>query len=318
MQVYYTLRHAQPERHQELRNQFTTRIQALVRECSTEQVRASGTQSACVARALVELRTFWLQQLERLGNAAALEEARLPPGHFIGSQQALTARNFLPAEAVLDGVFGSGGRQAISQFQAERGIPSTGFLTAATAESLRSQPNATASIPRASPPPVAQTQAVQAPLASPARSPAATDGATQEELAAAQRALNVRDYATALRIYRPLAERGVPAAQGGMARLYGNGWGVERNDAEVLRWARLGAAQSDPSASIILGVMFRDGRGVAQNHRESSRFFEIAANQGNSFAQLHLGIAYNRGLGKDQNFSEAFRLFNSSSTSGNS
>ena len=142
MQVYYTLRHAQPDRQQELRNQFTTSIQALVRDCSTDQVREGGTQPACVARKLGELRTFWLQQLERLGNAAALEEARLPPGHFIGSQQALKARNFLPAEAVLDGVFGSGSRQALARFQAERGMPATGFLTAATAEALRGPANA--------------------------------------------------------------------------------------------------------------------------------------------------------------------------------
>jgi len=142
MQVYYTLRHAQPDRQQELRNQFTTSIQALVRDCSTDQVREGGTQPACVARKLGELRTFWLQQLERLGNAAALEEARLPPGHFIGSQQALKARNFLPAEAVLDGVFGSGSRQALARFQAERGMTATGFLTAATAEALRGPANA--------------------------------------------------------------------------------------------------------------------------------------------------------------------------------
>jgi uncharacterized protein len=192
MQVYYTLRHAQPDRQQELRTQFTTRIQTLVRECSTEQVRASGTQSACVARELGELRTFWLQQLERLGNAAALEEARLPPGHVIGSQQALKARNFLPAEAVVDGVFGSGGRQAIAQFQAERGIPSTGFLTTATAESLRNQSNATAPIPPATeqqqqrartPPQTAEAQ--PAPLAQqnppPARTPAPIANATQDQ-----------------------------------------------------------------------------------------------------------------------------------------
>jgi len=150
MQPYYTLRHAQPERQQELRGQFTIRIQELVRECSTEQVRAGGTQSACVTRALGGLRTFWLQQIERIGNAAALDEARLPPGHFTGSQQALKDRNFLPAEAIVDGVFGSGSRQAIARFQAERGLPANGFLTAATADALR--------VPGNAPPPPAITQ----------------------------------------------------------------------------------------------------------------------------------------------------------------
>lgn len=97
LQAYYTLRHAQPQRLQELRSQFTSRIQTLVRDCSTEQVRASGSQPTCVTEALGNLRNFWLEQLQQTGNAAALEEARLPSGNFIGAQQALRTSGFLPA-----------------------------------------------------------------------------------------------------------------------------------------------------------------------------------------------------------------------------
>lgn len=156
MQAYYTLRHALPERHQELRNQFVARIQALVRECSTDQVRLGGSQSACVARALADLRSFWLQQVQQTANPSALEETRQTVAALEEAQRALRVRGFLPADAVLDGVYGSGTRQAISRFQTERGIPANGFLTSATASALRaasapsapSAPSAVISLPR--------------------------------------------------------------------------------------------------------------------------------------------------------------------------
>jgi hypothetical protein len=137
MQTYYTLRHALPERQQELRNQFVARIQALVRECSTDDVRLGGSQSACVARELADIQNFWLQQVQQTANPSALEETRQTVAALEEAQRALRLRGFLPADAVLDGVYGSGTRQAISRFQTERGIPANGFLTSATAIALR-------------------------------------------------------------------------------------------------------------------------------------------------------------------------------------
>ena len=149
MQAYYTLRHAQPARQQELRNQFTSRIQALVRDCSTEQVRASGSQPTCVTQAFGNLGDFWIQQLQQTGNAAALEEARQPVEQFVGAQRALRERGFLPDSAVLDGVYGSGTRDAVARFQAERGIASGGFLTGATLAALGGSPGSRTSAPAA-------------------------------------------------------------------------------------------------------------------------------------------------------------------------
>lgn len=137
LQAYYTLRHAQPERQQELRNQFNVRIRRYVTDCSAEHVRASGSQQACVARELRELRNFWLQQLQQGGSPAALEEVQMPFSRFWEVQQELKRGGFLPADAVVDGVYGSVTRQAVSRFQAERGMPPSGFLTFATANALR-------------------------------------------------------------------------------------------------------------------------------------------------------------------------------------
>lgn len=338
MQAYYTLRHAQPQRQQELRSQFTARIQALVRECSTDQIRASGSQPACVTQALGNLRNFWLEQLQQTGNAAALEESRLPSGNLVGAQQALKTSGFLPANAVVDGVYGSGTREAIARFQAERGIASNGFLTQPTLVALRraaiagtgpagapaaasssgapatQQPAAGSSQQAAQAQPAQRTQTsppsnTQQTSPRSAASPAPTDATLQQQLATAARAIEARDYATALRIYRPLAEHGVAAAQGGMSRLYGNGWGVTRDDREALRWARLGAGQDDPVASNTLGFMLREGRGVARDDAEAVRWFRRSAEQGNANAQVSLGAMHMEGRGVARNDAEALRWF---------
>jgi TPR repeat protein len=345
MQAYYTLRHAQPERQQELRNQYTARIQGLVRDCSTEQVRASGSQPACVAQALRELRNFWGQQIQQTGNAAALEEMRLPSGNFVGAQHALRTSGFLPANAVVDGVYGSGTREAIARLQAERGIASNGFLTQTTLAAIRQasvsgaststgpvaagsatspsgqQPaGSTNQNAHAQPPQRAQTNSlstISQTAPRPAVSPGTTDNETREQLAAAQRALDTRDYATALRIYSPLAERGVAAAQGGMARLYANGWGVTRNDPEAIRWARLGAAQNDSASLNILGVRHSEGRGVERNDAEAVRWFRLSAEQGNALGQNNLGFMLREGRGVERNDAEAVRWFRLSAEQGN-
>ena len=147
------------------------------------------------------------------------------------------------------------------------------------------------------------------PAAPSASSMAQVDGATQEQLAAAQRALDTQDYGTAFRIYRPLAERGVPAAQGGMSRFYFNGWSVERNDTEALRWAHEGAKQNDPASSNILGNMFQHGRGVARNDNEAFRWYRLAADQGLARAQNNLGLMYETGRGVARDEVEAVRWY---------
>lgn len=59
-----------------------------------------------------------------------------------------------------------------------------------------------------------------------------------EGLAAAKR----RDYATALREFRPLAEQGDAFAQHNLGFMYYNGWAVPRNYVQAHKWWDLAAA----------------------------------------------------------------------------
>ena len=47
------------------------------------------------------------------------------------------------------------------------------------------------------------------------------------------------DYATALRLWRPLADQGKPSAQHNLGLMYANGQGVTQDDATAVKWYRL-------------------------------------------------------------------------------
>src|SRR5512137_496566 len=64
------------------------------------------------------------------------------------------------------------------------------------------------------------------------------------------------DYATALRLFRPLAEQGDAAAQNYLGIMYATGRGVPRDDAEAVRWYRKAAEQGFTPAQRNLGIMY--------------------------------------------------------------
>jgi len=73
----------------------------------------------------------------------------------------------------------------------------------------------------------------------------AAAGPLHDGNAAAQRG----DYATALRLWRPLAEQGDAAAQYNLGNMYVKGAGVPQDDAEAVKWYRLAAEQDSSTSS---------------------------------------------------------------------
>ena len=118
-----------------------------------------------------------------------------------------------------------------------------------------------------------------------------------------------RDYAIALRLWRPLADQGDAIAQFNLGLTYDKGWGVPQNDAEAVKWYSLAADQGDADAQINLGGMYHNGRGVPQNDAEAVKWFRLAADQGDARAQFNLGFSYDNGRGVPQNHAEALKWF---------
>jgi TPR repeat protein len=68
------------------------------------------------------------------------------------------------------------------------------------------------------------------------------------------------DYATALRLLRPLAEQGNAVAQYNLGVMYTAGQGVAQDDRVAVKWFRLGAEQGNPDAQANLGFMYDSGQ----------------------------------------------------------
>jgi len=100
------------------------------------------------------------------------------------------------------------------------------------------------------------------------------------------------DYATAVRLLRPLAEQGDAQAQNALGAMYYNGKGVTEDFKEAVRWYRLAAAQGYASAQLNLGAMYYEGKGVAEDFIRAYMWLSIAAAKGNANAvQLRDAVA---------------------------
>ena len=93
-------------------------------------------------------------------------------------------------------------------------------------------------------------------------------------------AYNQGDYATALRLWRPLAEQGSPAAQYNLGIMHSSGEGVPLDYSEAARLYRLAAEQGYASAQYNLGSAYYQGEGVTKNYAEAAKWFRLAAEQG--------------------------------------
>ena len=98
-------------------------------------------------------------------------------------------------------------------------------------------------------------------------------GPYEDGLAAYQR----QDYATAVRLWKPLADKGNASAQNNLGSMYDKGQGVLQDYKEAVRLYRLAAAQGNGAGQINLGAMYGRGQGVAQDFARAHMWFNLAA-----------------------------------------
>lgn len=132
------------------------------------------------------------------------------------------------------------------------------------------------------------------------------------------------DYATALQLWRPLADQGNADAQFGLGVMYSTGQGVVQNFAEAVRWWRKAADQGNVGAQYNLGYSYDRGFGVPQDYHDAILWYERAAlrpyvapvsaatngsNLATMEAQIALGLLYKSGHGVALNFLSAVQFF---------
>jgi len=85
------------------------------------------------------------------------------------------------------------------------------------------------------------------------------------------------DYATAYRLFKPMAQQGMPEAQFILGLMYDNGRGVAQNYATAVKWYRKAAEQGFAKAQFNLGVSYEGGQGIPQNYILAYMWFSLAS-----------------------------------------
>jgi uncharacterized protein len=127
----------------------------------------------------------------------------------------------------------------------------------------------------------------------------------------ARRAASRGDYATAIKLWLPLAEAGNIDAQMELGSLYS--WGARdfaKNEAEGFKWWLKAAEKGNPHAQLRIGYGYEIGRGVARDYAAAARWYRKAADDHDDRdAQHSLGGLYARGLGVAQDYAEAAKWY---------
>ena len=90
-------------------------------------------------------------------------------------------------------------------------------------------------------------------------------------------AYDQRDYVTAMRLFRPLANQGDALAQTTLGEMYADGKGVPQDYAQALVWFRMAADQWYAPTQDDLSWMYAEGEGVPQDYVLSYMWANLAA-----------------------------------------
>ena len=97
---------------------------------------------------------------------------------------------------------------------------------------------------------------------------------------AGMKAFERKDYAVAFEQWRPLAEQGMIEAQYNLGLLYFNGYGVEPDPAEALKWYLAAAEQGYARAQYRVAEIYEaDSGNIEQDLIQAHFWFSLARNR---------------------------------------
>jgi len=117
------------------------------------------------------------------------------------------------------------------------------------------------------------------------------------------------DFASALKLWKPLAEHGDAYAQYNIGMMYANGQGVAQDYKIAAKWYALAAEKGDPDSQYNLGVMYANGIGVVQDYKTAIKLYTLSAEQDFADAQYNLGQLYLEGQGVARDYKTAFKWY---------
>jgi uncharacterized protein len=136
---------------------------------------------------------------------------------------------------------------------------------------------------------------------------AAAAGSPEEDFRGGLSAFNGGDYATAMRLWRPLADNNDARSQAGVGFMYHRGLGVRTDDVEAAFWLRKAAEQGQAEGQLMLGSLYFFGLGVPQSYATAYAWCELAQDSGQAEGQYCRDAAL-QSLTEEAQLQEAFRM----------
>jgi hypothetical protein len=136
---------------------------------------------------------------------------------------------------------------------------------------------------------------------------AAVAGTPEEDFRTGLSAFNSGDFAAAMRLWRPLADRSDARSQAGIGFMYHRGLGVKTDDAQAAFWLRKAAEQGQAEGQLMLGSLYFFGLGVPQSYANAYAWCELAQDNGQAEAPMCRDAAL-QSLTEDAQLREAFRM----------
>ncbi|MDD2829364.1 MAG: tetratricopeptide repeat protein [Sulfuricurvum sp.] len=133
----------------------------------------------------------------------------------------------------------------------------------------------------------------------------------------AKAAMQKEDFATAIKEWTALANKGNAEAQFNLGVIYGAGLGTESNMDKAIGWYNKAATQNHPEAAYIMSIAYAKGQGIKEDKTASMQWLKKAAELGSARAQNSLGDDYFDGIDVAQNRSTAFYLYKKAAEQGN-
>ena len=117
------------------------------------------------------------------------------------------------------------------------------------------------------------------------------------------------DYKNAMRLIRPLAEKGNPRAQVAVGSMFAHGQGVIQDVSEGLKWLGRATDQGDAYAQYMRGSIYRQGLIVPTDYAEALKWFRLAAAKKYVPALYGLGNMADDGHGVQRDDAEAVKWY---------
>lgn len=113
------------------------------------------------------------------------------------------------------------------------------------------------------------------------------------------------DFVEAMKWYKKAAEKNQKFSFNAIGNLYRTGSGVNADPKQAYEWFKKGAERKDPQAMLNLGNCYYYGMGVGKDLNQAVKCWQDAALGGNAYAEAQLGDCYFYGRGVEKSLEKA-------------